>query len=75
LKNSRLDKFANNIEINFNLAANAQLKAMEALEQGEGDLGNWHLQNSSDFIRNGHALANLERLKIRVLQQMRLKII
>jgi hypothetical protein len=35
LKNSRLDKFANNIEINFDLARNAQLKAIEALEQGE----------------------------------------
>jgi hypothetical protein len=41
------------------------LKALESFEQTEPDLGYWHLQNSSDFIRNGHALANLERLKIR----------
>jgi hypothetical protein len=28
-------------------------------------MGYWHLQNASDFIRNAHALSNLERLKIR----------
>jgi hypothetical protein len=65
LKNSRLDKFANNIEINFDLAANTQVKAMEAIEQGQRDIGFWHLQNASDFMRNGHALTNLERLRIR----------
>jgi hypothetical protein len=64
LKNNRLDKFASNVEINFDLVGNAQLKAIEALEQGERDVGFWQLQNASDFIRNGHALANLERLRI-----------
>jgi hypothetical protein len=29
------------------------------------DVGFWHLQNASDFIRNGHALANLKRIEIR----------
>jgi hypothetical protein len=40
------------MEVNLDLAANAQLHALEAFEQGEGDLGYWHLQNASDFIRN-----------------------
>jgi hypothetical protein len=65
LKNSRLDKFVNNIEINFDLATNAQLKALEAFEQADPDVGYWHIKNSSEFIRNAHALSNLERLKIR----------
>jgi hypothetical protein len=46
----------NTLEINFDL---------EAIEQGQRDLGFWHLQNASDFMRNDHALANLERLRIR----------
>jgi hypothetical protein len=65
LKYSKLDRFANNMEVNLYLAANAQLKDLEAFEQTEGDLGYLHLQNASDFIRNGFALVNLERLKIR----------
>jgi hypothetical protein len=39
LKFSKLDRFANNMEVNLDLAANAQLKALEAFEQAEGDLG------------------------------------
>jgi hypothetical protein len=65
LKYSKLHKFANNIEINFDLTGNAQLKVMEALEQEEKKISYWHMQNASDFIRNGCALANLERLKIK----------
>jgi hypothetical protein len=38
---------------------------MEAIEQGQRDIGFWHLQNASDFIKNDHALANIERLRIR----------
>jgi hypothetical protein len=41
------------------------LKALEAFEQAEADIEYWHLQNSSDFIKNAYALSNLERLKIR----------
>jgi hypothetical protein len=59
-----LDKFANTIEINFDLAANAQVKTMEAIEQRKRDIGFWDLQNASDFMHNGHALANLERFKV-----------
>jgi hypothetical protein len=65
LKFSKIDRFANNIEINLDLAGNAQLKALEAFEQADADVGYWHLQNFSDFIRNAHALSNLERFKIR----------
>jgi hypothetical protein len=65
LKNSRMDKFANTLEINLDLSANAQLKSIEAIEQGHRDIGFWHLQNASDFIRNGHAIANLKRIEIR----------
>jgi hypothetical protein len=32
LKNSKLDRFANTLEINFNLSANAQVKPIEAIE-------------------------------------------
>jgi hypothetical protein len=38
LKNSKLDRFANTLEINFDLAANAQVKAIEAIEQGQRDI-------------------------------------
>jgi hypothetical protein len=65
LKYSKLDKFANTLEINLYLVANAQIKAVEAIEQGHTDIGFWHLQNASDFIRNGHAIANLKRIEIR----------
>jgi hypothetical protein len=41
------------------------VKAMESIQQGERDLGFWHLQNPSDFMRDGHALTNFERLRIR----------
>jgi hypothetical protein len=41
------------------------LKALEAFVQAEADVGYWHLQNSSDLIRNAHTLSNLERLRIR----------
>jgi hypothetical protein len=60
-----MDKFANTLEINFDIAANAQIKAAEAIEQGQTDIGFGHLQNASDFIRNGHTLANLKRIEIR----------
>jgi hypothetical protein len=43
LKYSRLDRFANTIEINFDLAANAQVKSMEIIEQVQRDIGFWHL--------------------------------
>jgi hypothetical protein len=33
---------------------NAQVKVIEAVEQGERDIGFWHFQNASDFMRNGH---------------------
>jgi hypothetical protein len=36
LKYSKLDRFANNTEVNLDLVANAQLQALEAFEQGEG---------------------------------------
>jgi hypothetical protein len=65
LKFSKLDRFANNIEINLAAAGNAQMKALETLEQAVADLGFWHIKNSSEFIRNAHALSNLERLKLR----------
>jgi hypothetical protein len=65
LKNSKLDRFANTIEINLDLASNTQIKAIEAIEQGHKNIGFWHLQNASDFIRNDHAIANLKRIKIR----------
>jgi hypothetical protein len=65
LKYSKMDKFATNLEINLDLAANAQIKAAEAIEQGQMEIGFWHLQNASDFIRNGHALENLKRIEIR----------
>jgi hypothetical protein len=41
------------------------MKALEAFEQADADVGYSHLKNSADFIRNAHALSNLERLKIR----------
>jgi hypothetical protein len=47
------------LEINLDLAANAQIKAMEAIEQGHTDISFWHLQNASDFIRINHAIASL----------------
>jgi hypothetical protein len=53
------------VEINLDLAANAQIKAMKAIDQGARDLGFWHLQNISDFMRNRHALVNLERFRIK----------
>jgi hypothetical protein len=65
LKFSKLDKFANNIKTNLAAAGNAQVKALEAFDQTDADIGYWHLQNASDFIRNAHALSNLERLKLR----------
>jgi hypothetical protein len=65
LKNSKMNKFTNTLEINLDLAANAQMKAIEAIEQNHKNLGYWCLQNASDFIRNNHTLPNLERLKIR----------
>jgi hypothetical protein len=66
LKFSKLDRFAN--EINLAVAGNAPLKALEAFDQAEADIGYWHLQNASDFIRNAHALSNLERLKIILME-------
>jgi hypothetical protein len=65
LKFSKIDRFANNIEVNLAAAGNAQVKALEAFDQADPDVGYWHLKNSADFIRNAHALSNLERLKIR----------
>jgi hypothetical protein len=65
LKYSKKDKFTTNLEINLDLEANAQIKAAEAIKQGQTDIGFWHLQNASDFIRNAHALANLKRIEIR----------
>jgi hypothetical protein len=65
LKFSSKNKFANTMEINLDMAGNAQAKGIEALENGDADLGHWHLANSMEFIRNAHSLANLERLKIR----------
>jgi hypothetical protein len=50
LKFRKLDRFANNIEINLAAAGNAQMKALEALEQADTDLGFWHFKNSSEFI-------------------------
>jgi hypothetical protein len=38
---------------------------MEALEQGEKNLKYWHLQNSSNFMKNSHALTNLKKFKIK----------
>jgi hypothetical protein len=52
LKYSKMDKFANILEFNLDIAANAQIKAAKAIEQGQTDIGFWHLQNASDFIRN-----------------------
>jgi hypothetical protein len=76
LKYSKIDKFATNLEVNLDLAVNAQIKAAEAIEQGQTDIGFWHLQNASDFIRNGHALANLKRFEIRdPTAAMQLKVI
>jgi hypothetical protein len=65
LKFSKIDRFANNIEINLAAAGNAQLKALEAFEQADPDVVYWHIKNSSEFIQNAHALTNLERLKLR----------
>jgi hypothetical protein len=65
LKFSKIDRFANNMEINLAAAGNTQLKMLEAFEQADPDMGYWHIKNSSEFIRNAHALSNLERLKIR----------
>jgi Asp-tRNA(Asn)/Glu-tRNA(Gln) amidotransferase A subunit family amidase len=65
LKYSKLDRFANNIETNLAAAGNAQVKALEAFDQADADIGYWNLQNASDFIRNAHALSNLERLRLR----------
>jgi hypothetical protein len=65
LKISSKDKFANTMEIDLDMAGNTQAKGMEALENGDADLGHWHLANSMEFIRNAHSLANLERLKIK----------
>jgi hypothetical protein len=39
---------------------NAQVKTMEAIEQGERDIGFWHLQNALDFMCNGHTLVNFD---------------
>jgi Asp-tRNA(Asn)/Glu-tRNA(Gln) amidotransferase A subunit family amidase len=65
LKFSKIDKFANNMEINLDLAGNALLQALEAFDQAGADIVYWHMKNSSEFIRNAHALTNLERLKLR----------
>jgi hypothetical protein len=69
LKCSRLDKFANNVEINFDLAGNAQLKAIEALEQGKRDIRFWHLQMAMLWLI-------WKKLGLEILHQlMQLKII
>jgi hypothetical protein len=41
------------------------VEALEALEHRDTDLGFYHFKNSTEFIRNAHALSNLERLKLR----------
>jgi hypothetical protein len=38
------------------LASNAQVKVIESLEQGQRDIGFWHLQNASDFMRISYDL-------------------
>jgi hypothetical protein len=48
LKYSKLDRFANNIEINLAAAGNAQVEALEALEHRDTDLGFYHLKNSTE---------------------------
>jgi hypothetical protein len=62
LKFCSKDKFANIIEINVDMTGNAQVKGIEALKSGDSEL-----ENSMEFIRNAHYLANLERLEIRDL--------
>jgi hypothetical protein len=59
-KYSGLDRFASTIEINFDLATNAQIKGMETIEQGNEDVGYWDFQNPTDF--NSHVL---EIIKLR----------
>jgi hypothetical protein len=39
LKFSKMDRFANNIEINLAAAGNTQLKALEAFDQQNADIG------------------------------------
>jgi hypothetical protein len=56
LKFSSKDKFANTMEIILDMAGNAQAKGIEALENGDADMGYWHLANSMEFIRNAHSL-------------------
>jgi hypothetical protein len=43
LKYNKMDKFASTLEINLNIWANAQIKIAEAIEQGQTDIGFWHL--------------------------------
>jgi hypothetical protein len=52
------------MEINLNIAR-IQARGIEALKDGDEDIGHWHLANALDFIRNAYSLVNLERLKIR----------
>jgi hypothetical protein len=37
-----MDRFSNTIEINLDFAANAQMKSIEAIEQGHRDIGFLH---------------------------------
>jgi hypothetical protein len=50
LKVSSKGKFANTMEINFEMVVNAQAKGIEALESGDGELGHWNLVNFMEFI-------------------------
>jgi hypothetical protein len=50
LKFSNKDEFANTMEINLDMAGNAQTKSIEALENCDAELGHWHLANSLKFI-------------------------
>jgi virulence-associated protein VapD len=44
-----LDRFANTLEIIFELAADSQVKAIEAIQQGQRDIKFLHLQNASEI--------------------------
>jgi hypothetical protein len=60
LKFSKIDRFANNIEINLAVAGNTQLKALEAFDQADPDIGYWHIKNSSEFIPNAQYCSNVQ---------------
>jgi hypothetical protein len=63
LKFSKLDRFANNIEINFAGAGNSQLKSLEAFDQADADVGYWHLKKFIRFYKKCPHFIQFRKIK------------